>query len=202
MLDQKTGIILLAAGDSRRLGSPKQLVQYEGTSLIKYVTVTALISELPTVVVLGASAEKVGDELNDLAVERVVNKDWKKGMGSSIGKGLTAIRSVHPELEAVILMLCDQPKVSPMTIHRLVDKYSQTGMPIVASHYDDTYGVPALFGYEMFGELLALDGKGGAKGLIEKYEDTLVTHVRAPEAKFDVDTQEDVEELQNLSAAA
>lgn len=202
MCNKKIGIILLAAGGSRRLGSPKQLVPFEGTSLIKYVAVTALISEYPTVVVLGAFADKVGEELNDLSVEKVVNKEWKKGMGGSIHKGLAALRAGHLDLEAVILMLCDQPKVSPLTIHRLVDKYSKTGMPIVASKYDDTVGVPALFGYEMFGELLALEGKGGAKALIDKYEDTLVTTVRAPEAKFDVDTPEDVEALNRLAAAA
>ena len=202
MCNKKIGIILLAAGASRRLGSPKQLVPYEGTSLVKYVAVTALISEFPTVVVLGAHADKVAEELNDLAVEKVLNPEWKKGMSTSIRKGVAALRSGHPDLEALILMLCDQPGVSPLTIHRLVDKYSQTGMPIVASKYGGSAGVPALFGYEMFGELLQLGGKGGAKALIEKYDDTLVTHVRAPEAKFDVDTPEDVEELGRLAAAA
>jgi molybdenum cofactor cytidylyltransferase len=200
MSNKKTGIILLAAGGSRRLGSPKQLVSFEGTSLIKHVAVTALIADYPAVVVLGASAEKVGRELTDLAVERVVNKEWKSGISSSIRKGLRALRSGHPELEAVIVMLCDQPQVSPENIERLVEKYTQTGMPVVASYYSGSAGVPALFGYEMFGELLALEGDQGAKGLIRKYEDTLVTTVPNPEAAFDIDTPEDVKQLAKVAA--
>lgn len=193
---------MLAAGGSRRLGSPKQLVSYEGTSLIKYVTVTALISEYPAIVVLGASAAKIGRELNDLAIERVVNSEWRKGIGTSIAKGVGALRKKHPDIEAVIMLLCDQPGVTPETIRRLAEKYEQTGMPVVACAYDGTSGVPALFGYEMFGELLALEGDKGAKSLIEKYEDTLVTLIHAPEAAFDVDTKEDVRDLKKLKAAA
>jgi molybdenum cofactor cytidylyltransferase len=200
MSNNKTGIILLAAGGSRRLGSPKQLVSFEGTSLIKHVAVTALIADYPAVVVLGASANKVGRELADLAVKPVVNKDWKSGISSSIGKGLRALRSAHPELEAVIVMLCDQPKVTPANLNALVQKYLQTGMPIVASYYSNSVGVPALFGYEMFGELLALEGDQGAKGLIHRYEDTLVTTVPVPEAAFDVDTPEDVKQLAKMAA--
>ena len=98
-------------------------------------------------------------------------------------------------------MLCDQPGVSPETIVRLAEKYEATGMPIVASRYGDTLGVPALFGYEMFGELMALEGESGAKSLIKKYEDTLVTCIPAPEALADVDTMEDVEALKELAAA-
>ncbi len=200
MSNRKTGTILLAAGGSRRLGSPKQLVSFEGTSLIKHVAVTALIADYPAVVVLGSSAEKIGNELNDLAVERVVNSEWKRGISTSIKKGLGALRKAHPELEAVIVMLCDQPDVSPETLRRLVEKYRQTGLPIVASYYDGTVGVPALFGYEMFGEILALDGDQGAKTLIHKYEDTLVATIPVPEASFDIDTPEDVKQLAKVAA--
>lgn len=193
---------MLAAGGSRRLGSPKQLVSYEGTSLIKYVSVTALISEYPALAVLGASADRIGRELTDLAIDTVVNTEWRKGIGTSISKGVAALRRKHPDLEAVVIMLCDQPGVTPETIGRLAEKYGQTGMPIVACTYDGASGVPALFGYEMFGELLALEGDRGAKCLIEKYEDSLVTLIHAPEAAFDVDTESDVEELSKMKAAA
>jgi len=200
MSDRKTGIILLAAGGSRRLGQPKQLVSYGGTSLIKYVSVTALIAEYPAVVVLGASANKIRRELADLAVEPVINREWSKGISTSIQKGLRALRNAHPELEAVIVMLCDQPKVTPEAIESLVKTYRETGMPIVASEYEGTVGVPALFGYEMFGELLALEGDRGAKTLIERYGDTLVTVVPVPEAALDIDTPEDVELIAAMAA--
>jgi len=200
MSDRKTGIILLAAGGSRRLGQPKQLVSYGGTSLIKYVSVTALIAEYPAVVVLGASANKIRRELADLAVEPVINREWSKGISTSIQKGLRALRNAHPELEAVIVMLCDQPKVTPEAIESLVKTYRETGMPIVASEYEGTVGAPALFGYEMFGELLALEGDRGAKTLIERYGDTLVTVVPVPEAALDIDTPEDVELIAAMAA--
>ena len=200
MSNRRTGIILLAAGGSRRLGQPKQLVSYGGTSLVKYVSVTALIAGFPAVVVLGASAKKIRRELADLAVEPVINREWSKGISTSIQKGLRALRNAHPELEAVIVMLCDQPRVTPEAIESLVKTYRETGMPIVASEYEGTVGVPALFGYEMFGELLALEGDKGAKSLIERYGDTLVTVVPVPEAALDIDTPEDVEMIAAMAA--
>jgi molybdenum cofactor cytidylyltransferase len=200
MSDRNTGIILLAAGGSRRLGQPKQLLSYGGTSLIKYVSVTALIAEYPVVVVLGASAKKIRRELADIAVEPVINREWSKGISTSIQKGLRALRNAHPELEAVIVMLCDQPEVTPEAIESLVKTYRGTGMPIVASEYEGTAGVPALFGYEMFGELLALEGDRGAKSLIERYRETLVTVVPVPEAAMDIDTPEDVEKIAAVAA--
>jgi len=202
MNEKKTGIILLAAGGSTRLGRPKQLVAFRGMPLIKYAAVTALITELPAVAVLGSSSKRIRKELNDLAISAVVNPEWKKGLSTSIRKGLTVLRKEHSDLEAVIIMLCDQPGVTPDTLVRLAEKYESTGMPIVASKYGDTLGVPALFGYEMFGELLALEGESGAKSLIRRYEDTLVTNIHAPEALIDVDTSKDVESLKLLSAAA
>lgn len=202
MRDQKLGIIVLAAGGSKRLGSPKQLVSYEGTSLIKYASVTAIITEYPVVAVLGAFSAKIGQELADLPVEIVVNPGWRKGISTSISKGMGAIRKMHPELEAVIITLCDQPEVSPETIERLAEEYERTGMPIVASAYNGTLGVPALFGYEMFGELRSLSGDKGAKSLIDRYEDSLVTSIDAPEAALDVDTESDVESLKELAAVA
>lgn len=201
MSNSKIGTILLAAGGSRRLGRPKQLLDYEGCSMIKYAAVTALIAEFPTVVVLGASAKKIEKELIDLDVGTVINADWKRGISSSIIRGLSALKRKVPDLDGVIIMLCDQPRVSPRTLQTLEKKYHQTGMPIVASVYDRTAGVPALFGYEMFGELMTLEGDKGAQSLISKYEDALVTYIDAPEASFDVDTPEDAKMLVKAGAA-
>lgn len=200
MRNQKLGIVLLAAGGSSRLGSPKQLLPYRGTSLVRYAAVTAMISEHPAVAVLGAYAEEVRRELCDLSIDSVVNPDWEKGIGTSVAKGVAAIRKNYPDLEAVILLLCDQPGITPETIATLSERYRQTGMPIVASAYDGTLGVPALFGFEMFGELLSLEGDRGAKCLIEKYEESLVARVPVPEAAFDVDTRSDVKRLSEMKA--
>ncbi|QQS40921.1 MAG: nucleotidyltransferase family protein [Acidobacteriota bacterium] len=202
MRDLRLGIVLLAAGGSQRLGKPKQLLPYKGTSLIRHAAVTAMISDHPAVAVLGAHADEVRRELCDLSIDSVVNTEWEDGIGKSISKGVAAIRKNYPDLEAVIIMLCDQPGVSPETIARLAEKHRQTGLPIVASSYGGTKGVPALFGYEMFGELLALEGDNGAKCLIEKYDESLVTLVHAPEAAFDVDTEKDVKQLSEMKAFA
>lgn len=177
------------------MGEPKQLLPYGGTTLVKFVTVTALTTEYPVLVVLGAFADEIEAELRDLAVEMVVNEEWSKGIGTSIAKGLGALQEAHTDLEAAIVMLCDQPKVTAGSLESLVRSHRETGLPIVASEYEGTAGVPALFGSEMFGELLALEGDKGAKSVIARYRDALVTVVPVPEAALDVDTPQDIDRI-------
>src|SRR5438270_454039 len=110
---EKIGAVILAAGSSSRLGQPKQLLRFGGETLVRRAAQTALDAGcLNTVVVLGAHADLVKDELRDLAVFAVENRRWSDGIGSSICCGVRALLDRWPESESVVLMVCDQPLIS------------------------------------------------------------------------------------------
>lgn len=194
---QKIGIIILAAGASTRMnGVPKQLLEFEGKTLLRRAAEIALSCCVarPIVVVLGANASKLLPEIKDLPVLPTINENWASGMGSSIKTGLSVLLAENTDIEAAILMLCDQPFVTPETLNRLVETYQKTKSPIVACQYADTTGVPALFAREMFAELSNLQGDVGAKAVIKKHPADIV-QMPTPEAAFDVDTQADFQKL-------
>ena len=192
---EKFGIIILAAGESKRLGKSKQLLQFEEISLLERVVKTALETKFQTVVVLGANAEKIENSIKDFTVEIIFNENWKTGMSSSIVEGLIKSLELNADLSGVVLLLCDQPFVTKETILQLVEIQKQTKKQIVASHYENTLGVPTLFMREIFDDLLKLVGDTGAKPIIKKHFENLAKS-DAPEAGFDVDTIEDFEKLQ------
>lgn len=193
----KIGIIILAAGASVRLGRPKQLLRFEGKTLLERIAENALAPDLKTVVVLGANSEKIGKSVENLPVEIVFNKDWQSGMSSSIVVGLKHLLEIQTDLQAVIILLCDQPFVDKNTIYKLIETQKETKKSIVASEYAETIGVPALFTREVFDELLKLDKKNGAKSIIRKYAGNDLARISVPEAAFDIDTQADFERLKH-----
>ena len=187
----RVGVIILAAGESSRLGKPKQLVPFRGRSLIRIVVEAALHSACrPVVVVLGSNADRIRPEISREA--RVVdNPDWNEGMASSIRRGVEAI---EVEADAIILMLCDQPLIDAEILNRFAEK---AGAGLVAAEYEGTVGVPALFGREFFGELRTLRGKEGAKKILLANEKR-VARIACPEAAVDIDTAADVQRLQTF----
>lgn len=188
------GIIILAAGASRRFaGQAKQLLQIEGKTLIRRITETALGAHLngPTVVVLGANQELIRAELADLPVEVIDNPDWAEGMSTSVKAGLAGLHQTHPDLDAVVMLLCDQPLITPDLIRQLVTVYGRTGKPMVACGYTGGVGVPALFARPVFADLLALDGDKGARYLLQKRK-TDLAEVPFEAAAIDLDSWDDV----------
>jgi molybdenum cofactor cytidylyltransferase len=195
------GIVILAGGASRKLGTPKQLVEFRGETLLRRAAQAALLCECDhTIVVLGSRAAEIEQEIRDLAVETVVNDGWEGGISTSLKAGLTKLMRSDPELRAVVIMLSDQPFVSEKTIRSLIDTYNASGKPIVASEYEGVLGVPALFDREVFEELLALEGDAGARIVIRQGSDSKTATVSAPEAAFDVDTPADHHRLNELEA--
>ncbi|MGI8467565.1 MAG: nucleotidyltransferase family protein, partial [Pyrinomonadaceae bacterium] len=155
----RIGIVILAAGASVRLGKPKQLLQFQRKSLIRRAAENSLATGCENVaVVLGANAEKIKKEIENLPLEIVINENWQNGMSSSIKTGLEKLSEIQPNLSAVILMLCDQPFVDAEMILRLIKTRRETQKMIAASDYKNTTGVPAIFSREMFEELLNLQG--------------------------------------------
>ena len=194
------GCIILAAGASRRMGEPKQLLMYEGKSLLRRATETALQSACrPVVVVLGAHSDRLRDEVSDLPVVVVENPGWSEGMGASIRAGVAALQSAAEEVEAAVLMFCDQPLITPRIVDELTAVYGKTCPLAVASEYGGTCGVPALFSRRLFSELNSLEGAEGAKQIIKRHRGRVLC-IAVPEGVMDVDTPADYERLEKLIA--
>ncbi len=185
------GAVLLAAGGSRRLGHPKQLVPYRGKSLLRHSAEVVLASVCqPLVVVLGAHAPHLRSELSGLDVRMVVNKDWAQGVGSSIRKGIEALEAW--EVSGALVLVCDQPAVTAAHLDRMVETFREQQPAAVASAYGGTHGVPALFEYALFPELLALEGDRGAKAVLTRHTERVV-QVPLEQGELDIDTPEDRE---------
>jgi molybdenum cofactor cytidylyltransferase len=194
----KVGVIVLAAGGSSRMGSPKQLLRYRGQTLIRRAAEAALASKCDrVVVVIGSEASQMRREVEDLPVSVVGNENWQTGMSSSIRAGLDELR--QHDLDGIVIMLCDQPFVTAGILNDLITTHRQTGKPIVASSYETTKGVPAFFARELFPELTSLSADEGARRLIVKHPD-LVATINFPEGAIDIDTPQDTKKLGHKKA--
>ncbi|MDO7853969.1 nucleotidyltransferase family protein [Hymenobacter sp. CA1UV-4] len=183
-----TALLLLAAGASTRMGQPKQLLPYRGRTLLRHAAETAVASGCaPIVLVTGALNEALTSEVTGLPIQTIHNPDWETGMASSIRAGLLAVQAAQPR--AVLVMLSDQPHVTPELLQQLIQRQQQTQAPIVAAAYGDTLGVPAVFAETVFPELLMLQGQAGAGRLIAGYC-AAVERVDFPAGLLDVDTPE------------
>jgi len=193
----KIGIIILAAGSSSRMGGEsKQLLKFQGKTLLRLVAETALRTAFSTVVVLGSKHELFRKEIEDMPLKIAFNENWQSGISSSIKKGLSAFSG--EDMNAVLIMLCDQPLVTTEVLQKLRDIFVKTSKSIAACEYEDTIGVPALFAREIFDELNNLQNNEGAKKIIVEDLNRTVL-ITAPEAAFDVDTLQDFEKLKMLT---
>ncbi len=184
------GIIILAAGSSKRMGKSKQLLRIGNEMLIQRSVRIALSTSMkPVVIVLGSGEDEHRKALDGSAVEAVVNTKWQSGMGSSLKVGLSAIKK-NRQIDAVIVMVCDQPLLSTNHLITLGEQYIATRKPIVASYYAGTTGVPALFDKTLFDEIETLSDKEGAKKLIVRHPNETIG-IAFPEGSIDLDTPED-----------
>ena len=196
-----TAIIILAAGASTRMGKPKLLLTYGSHSFVRHAAAVAAASICrPILVVLGAYANQLVTEIDNLPVWPVINERWADGMGSSIQVGVEALNRYDrvENIKAVVLMLCDQPYVTTDVINDLVTVYHSSGKGIIASEYGGTLGVPALFGREYVAELATMSGAAGAKHIIAAHASDVVP-VPFPKGVTDIDTAEDYRQLQGVT---
>ena len=189
------GIILLAAGSSSRMGQSKQMLNIEGVHLLLRSTNQAIKSEAKKViVVLGANEHAHRKIIDHLPVEIITNSNWQKGMGSSLKIGAEKLLQITSELDATIVMVCDQPLLTTDHLNSMIQKFKETKSPIVASFYLSTAGVPALFGKSFFEKLLRIDDESGAKKIIQQNMNIVQT-IDFPEGAIDLDTAEDYQKL-------
>ncbi len=190
----KTGVILLAAGSSSRLGRPKQLINYQGKTLLQHSIEAARHSAADDlIVVLGSNADLIQTHIESKEVSVLVHAHWKDGMSSSMQCGLRHLIETR-QVDQVVLMLCDQPFVHQGLLDQLMLDKQTSGKGIIACSYAGTVGVPALFDQKYFSELLALKGTEGAKKVILNHqEDTFL--VDFPLGAVDLDTEENVQKF-------
>lgn len=185
------GAVILAAGASARMGTPKQLLIVKGEPLIVRAVEAALASPAwPVVVVLGAQAEQIRPVLARLPVLIAENSAWAEGMAASIRAGIAILRQFSRALDAALVALCDQPAFSAGVVAQLVAARQASGRSIVAAHYHGKNGAPALFLREHFSALAALTGEEGARTLLNGTPDR-VASVDLPALGLDLDTPAD-----------
>ena len=188
------GALILAAGGSGRFGRPKQFLVFRGETLVGRATRAATDAcGAGVVVVAGDTCGQIEAELRGSSVV-VENPEWRRGLGISIRCGLRHLMKRASELDAVVLLACDQPFVDASTIAALIAEHATSGKSIVASSYANTLGIPALFDRSCFEALLALPDDSGAKALIESRRDD-VAQIEFEQGAIDIDTPADFERL-------
>ena len=193
------GAVILAAGESSRMGTPKQLLVVDGQLLVLRAVEAALASAAwPVVVVLGAHAEKIRPLLARHPVLIAENSAWAEGMAASIRVGVTTLQQFSRALDAALVALCDQPAFSADVIAQLVAAQRTTGRSIVAARYHGRHGAPALFLQENFPALTALTGEEGARALLNGAA-SRVASVDLPALALDLDTPADYAALQKTN---
>ena len=185
--------VILAAGQARRFGSPKQLLGWQGQPLLRHVILQALaapVAEL--VVVLGAHAARVAPVAHGLPVTLTVNHAWRQGMSASVKVGLRALR-VEPD--AAIFLLADQPLVTSELIQRIITTHLATRAGIVAPRAGGRPGNPVLFARAFFPKLMQLSGDQGGRAVMRAHEEAIHWLEADARAFFDIDEPGDVTRL-------
>lgn len=182
--------VVLAAGLSRRLGRPKQLLVLDGQPLVVHVVRRALAGEVNRVVVVtGAQDAEIREALDAFPVEIVFNPRFAEGQGTSLAMGIAVLSE---GVDAAVILLADQPGVRPGTIRAAVDARRKTGAPVVMAQYGRERGHPVLFGRETFPELLTLDADMGGREVVAAHRDAVVlVDGGSATPPPDVDTEED-----------
>ena len=161
--------IVLAAGESRRMGQPKPLLRFRDRTFLEQVATVLQNSRVDgIIVVLGAQAKQVVEAVDLADVDMVVNKDYRSGQLSSLIAGL---KQVPRKTEAILLCLVDHPFITVDVVNRIVNEFRATHAPIVAPTVNGKRGHPTLFSRSMFEELMAAPEAQGARHVVYTNED-------------------------------
>jgi molybdenum cofactor cytidylyltransferase len=194
MTSNSVAALILAAGASARMGRPKQLLDWEGRPLVRAAAETALAAQLdPLLVVVGGAQSQVTEALAGLPLQIIANPDYAAGQSTSLRAGIAALGQ---DAGAVVVLLGDQPFVTPAIVEQLVAAWQSSGAAIVAPTYAGQRGNPVLFARAVFPELLAVRGDQGARAVLaaDRARVRLVAF-DDPRPLADIDTPEDYERL-------
>ncbi len=182
--------IILAAGESQRMGKPKQLLAFGGSTILEEVINNLLNSKVSeVVVVLGYEAEEIANKIARKPVKKIKNPNYWQGMSSSIRWGLT---SVDEKADAILIALGDQPLIPPIIFNRLIDEHYRNKKGITIPVYKGIRGHPIIFDIKYKKELMGLTGDIGGREIIGKHpEDVLEIEVDSESVIKDVDDMEE-----------
>lgn len=187
--------MILGAGASQRFGEPKQLLPYAGATLLGWIVAQAqqAIDLDEVVVVLGRAADEIRERVDFGAAKVVENLVFTEGCASSYRAGLAAIDS---HAEAIMIILGDQPGITPEIINTLADEWRHTEAPIALCSYEGRQGHPLIFARSLFAQLEVLHGDKAAWKLVDAHEALVhVVHLALPFPE-DINTHEDFERMQ------
>lgn len=186
-------IVLLAAGSSSRMGSPKQLIDFQGKKLIQIVLERLLACRcFPTIAVLGANARNIAPYCEYHGLSVIQNPNWQTGMASSIRCGLEFVETMFPDVAHIMLALVDQPMVEAEHYHALVEASERSPDKVIAAYYAGQPGAPMVFPRRHFAMLSRLTGDRGAGAAVRGMDAGEVELVPLPEAAVDWDFWKDV----------
>ncbi len=188
----RVDIVILAAGESKRLGTPKQLVELDsGQSLLQHTVDAALESRAESVyVVVGYREDEIAESIpDDRRLKFIQNPNWEEGMGSSVRKAYPFL--ISRDLTGAIFSVCDQPRISSLVFDCLISAHSAERSLVVASRYASrTLGVPVLLPSVEFGQLKKCRGDQGLRSFLNSQAS--VSEIGFPGGEFDVDAPEDL----------
>lgn len=193
----KIAILILAAGESKRMNGIKQLLPWKKSTLLGNAIEQAIQSKGDAVyVVLGANANQIVPTITHYNIQTIENKNWKNGLGNSIAAGVKYLKEDQLDYDAILITLADQPLINAAYYNVLIDNYSQKAAKIIASETNNAPCVPAIFDAVYFEKLSQLSQDKGAKDILLAAQ-TEVYVVRADANLMDIDTQLDYEQLYN-----
>jgi molybdenum cofactor cytidylyltransferase len=191
----KIAILILAAGESKRMNGIKQLLPWKNTTLLGNAIEQAIQSKGNAVyVVLGANANQIAPTIAHYNIQKIENKNWKNGLGNSIACGVNFLKENQLHYDAILITLADQPLITAAYYNSLIDKYAQKEAKIIASETNNTPSVPAIFDAVYFENLAQLNEDKGAKEILIAAQKEVYI-LRSKTNLIDLDTQRTYEEL-------
>ena len=182
--------LLLAAGTSRRMGTPKQLLSWGSKKLIEFQIETILPTTDTLLIILGAYADQIKPHLTPYPVHYKIFDQWEKGMGASLAYGIQELQKKIPSAEGVLISLIDQPLVKDLHYLKMRSAFIPNKKQIITSESEQGWlGVPVLFDAHYFDQLIKLQGKQGAKALLKKHPNQLIS-IGGGKTLIDMDTPE------------
>ncbi len=186
-------IAILAAGESKRMGSPKAFLQIEGETLLDRTIATAKSTNAQNIfLITGAYHNEMLQVANMAGIKVLFNEDWQEGMSSSLRRAIEAVGDLS-NLKGLLVLLIDQPYVDRDLLRLLISKFEENPEKPVTSFYKNVNGVPAIFPRILWNDLLEISGDKGARQLLQKRED--VISIPFPKGAIDLDFPEDFEQI-------